>query len=187
MHIRTLSMLAIAAVFSAYSASLLAQATVSPPVNHESGVIKEVFSGEDAGYRFCSYVLQWRDTAAFLTCTSPVLQRGDRADFVVYRTADSGRRSLRFANPQDTADPGTERAESEESHASITAGKAPIQQVFLAESDGYRSVGYQVTWHNAQVIVVDATGAPARGVGDSIDFQVIRAENTHELSFTLHP
>src|ERR1700744_1706575 len=184
---RTLSMLGIAAVFSAYSASSLAQATVSPPVNHESGVIQEIFSGQDAGYRFCTYLVQWRDTSAFLSCASPLLQRGDRADFVVYRTADNGRRSLRFANPQDAADPGTERAESEESHASVTAGKAPIQQVFLAESDGYRSVGYQVNWHNAQIIVVDATGAPARGVGDSIDFQVIRAENNHELSFTLHP
>jgi hypothetical protein len=177
--------LGIAAILSAYPASLLAQSPVSPAVNHESGVIKEVLSGEDAGYRFCSYVVHWRDTAAFLTCVSPALRRGDRVDFIVYRTAANGHRLLRFANTQDDADTGTERAESEESRASITAGKAQIQQVYIADSDGYTSVAYEVSWHNAQVIVVDTTGAPARGVGDSIDFQVIRSENDRVLSFTL--
>jgi hypothetical protein len=179
-------MLGIAAIISSYSCGVLAQTTVSPPVNHESGIVKEVFSGEDGGYRFCSYVLQWRDTAAFLACGSPALQPGGRVDFIVYRTAANGRRYLRFTNTEDNADSGIERPESEESQASITAGRAPIQQLFLAESDGYRSVAYEVTWHNAQVVVVDTTGAPAKAVGDSIDFQVIRTENGRVLSFTLH-
>jgi hypothetical protein len=182
---RQFSTLFVAAAFwVAVSPIAAAQATLSPAVNHESGVVKEVLSAQDAGYRYCSYFVQWRESTAFLGCVSPPLQRGDTVDFVVYREMRNGHRTLRFASRQDNSGADTER-ESEESQASIAAGKAAIQQVLTAESDGYRSVAYEVLWHNAQVIVTDSSGAPARSVGDTINFKVIRTETNHELSFSL--
>lgn len=174
----------VATVLACSTPVVLAQATVSPPVNHESGVIKEVLSAQDAGYRFCNYLVQWRDSSAFVGCASPSLQRGDSADFVVYRETRNGHRILRFAPRQDNSSADSER-ESEESQASIAAGKASIEQVMITENDGYRSVAYQVLWHNSKVIVTDFSGASARSVGDTINFKVIRTETNHELAFSL--
>lgn len=191
---RCLSALGIAVALSTCSALALAQqpresgsipAAISPPVNHESGVIEEVLSAEDAGYRFCAYSVRWRETPIFLSCASQSRQRGDTVDFTVYRTSLDGHRTLRFVTSQDDWSASTEEAESEDSRASITAGKAVVQQVLIAENEGYRSVAYEVIWHGSQVIVVDPNAASAHMRGDSINFKVLRTEKNRELSFSL--
>lgn len=162
-----------------------AQATVSPPVNHESGVIQDVLTAQDAGDRFCTYLMQWRDTTAFVPCASPPHQRGDTVEFVVYRETKNGHRALRFAPSRQNADDSSERIDSAGFQATVSAGRSVIQHVLVADNDGYRGVAYEVPWHNAQVMVIDPTGASNRQVGDTINFKVIRTELNHELSFAL--
>jgi hypothetical protein len=82
------------------------------------------------------------------------------------------------ASNEDVADP-----ESANSSASITQGTARIEDTISADSDGYRFVGYFVTWHDKRIFVVDSQSAPVRAVGETINFRVFRTGQ--RLSFSL--
>jgi hypothetical protein len=162
---------------------------LAPPVNHESGTIREVLTVQYAGYRQIGYVVQWRDAQVFVTGASIEPHRvGDNLDFTVYRIVTAGRKMLRFAANQSQSETSSERDESESSHASITSGSAPVENSLFAESEGYRFAAYQVMWHGMRVVVVDPLQNAVYKVGDRINFGVLRSGAGDErlLAFALN-
>jgi hypothetical protein len=161
---------------------------LSPPVNHEAGRIESVITATDDGYRFRGYVLSWR-SMRIVVADSLDRSRvpGDNLDIVVYRTEANGHRVLRFESNSGIPSEDEAEHESSSSSAAITLGTAQIEETVAAESDGYRFVGYFVTWHNQRVFVVDPQSAPARSTGETINFRVLRTGlgASQRLSFTL--
>jgi hypothetical protein len=164
------------------------RSVLAPPVNHETGRIEGVLTASDDGYRFRAYILSWRSTH-IVVAGSPDEARlpGDDLDVVVYRSEVNGDKVLRFESKllllsEDVVDVG-----STSSAASIALGKAPIEDIVSADADGYRFVGYFVTWHDQRVFVVDPKAAPAHAIGEIIDFRVFRtgAGSSRRLSFSL--
>jgi hypothetical protein len=190
---------------------------LSPPINHESGRIEEIIAAADNGFRFRAYVLTWRSMRTVVAgAPDESYGPGDNLDVVVYRTEVNGRKVLRFAtspsatnpsatnpsatNPSATGPSATNPSaastsasndvadrESTNASASITLGTARVEEVVSAESDGYRFVGYFVTWHDQRVFVVDPQSAPIHAIGDAIDFRVVRTGlgTNQRLSFSL--
>jgi hypothetical protein len=160
---------------------------LAPPVNHESGVIGEVLIARDAGYSQVGSIVRWRDTQIFVTGSPGKIPRsGDILDFTVYRSMQDGRKILRFETNQDSASASDEE-ESGSSHASISAGSAKVESVLSADSDGYRFVAYQVTWHGARVMVIDPLAREPHAIGEQINFRVSRSgsDENRQLAFTL--
>jgi hypothetical protein len=164
------------------------RAPLSPPVNHENGRVKEVITATDDGFRFRAYVLTWREMRIVVSGgpdeSSGV---GDNLDIMVYRTDANGHKVLRFETGSLAANENDPTGESTSSSASMTLGRAQIEDSVSAESEGYRFVGYFVTWHGKRVFVVDPQAGPGRGVGDSIDFRVLRTGlgDMQRLSFSM--
>jgi hypothetical protein len=161
---------------------------LAPPVNHESGTISEVITVRDAGYRQMGYVVGWRDSQIFVAGSPNLPHRvGESLDFTVYRVVTGGRKILRFAADQSQSDASSERDEAESSHASVTSGRAPVENTLVAENDGYRFAAYQVMWHGMRVVVVDPLQKTVYQIGDPINFRVLRsgAEEARLLTFTL--
>jgi len=161
---------------------------LSPPGNHEVGRIEEVITATDKGYRYIGYVLTWRSTRIVVADTADQPHAtGGTLEIVVYRSEANGHRVLRFktnsaASNEEVADP-----ESANSSASITQGTAQIESSISADSDGYRFVGYFVTWHDKRIFVVDPKSDSVRAVGDTINFRVFRTGlgASPRLSFSL--
>ena len=164
------------------------RSALSPPVNHEVGRIEEIITAADKGYRYIGYVLTWRSMRIVVAGTADQPHAiGDDLEIVVYRSEANGHRVLRFetnsaASNEDVADP-----ESANSSASITLGTARIEDSISADSDGYRFLGYFVTWHDKRIFVADPQTAPARTVGDPINFRVFRTGlgASQRLSFSM--
>ena len=112
---------------------------------------------------------------------------GDDLDLVVYRTEMNGQKVLRFVAGSSTSNENVAEVESANSSASVTLGTARIEETVSAESDGYRFVGYLVTWHDKRVFVVDPQAAPNRAIGDTINFRVLRSGlgTGRRLSFSM--
>jgi hypothetical protein len=159
-----------------------------PPINHESGRIEEVISAADDGARFRGYVLNWRSMRVVVAgAPEESYGPGNNLDVVVYRTEVSGHKVLRFESNSSTSNANVVDRESTRSSASIALGSAQIEEAVSAESDGYRFVGYFVTWHIKRVFVADPQSAPIRAVGETINFRVWRSGlgASQRLSFSL--
>ena len=148
---------------------------LSPPVNQEVGRIEDVITAADDGYRLRSYVLTWR-SMRIVVGGSPEESHvpGENLDIVVYRSEVNGHRALRFDANSPVSSEYVADHESANSSALITLGKAPVEDTISADSDGYRFVGYFVTWHDKRVFVVDPQSGPARSIGETINFRVLR-------------
>jgi hypothetical protein len=164
------------------------QLPLSPPINHESGRVEEVITAVDDGARQQAYVLIWRSMRVVVAGTPDEAYRaGDDLDVLVYRTEANGHKVLRFAANPSASDENVVDRDSAESGASMTLGTARIEETVSAESDGYRFLGYFVTWHDKRVFVVDPQSAPIRAVGETINFRVWRTRvgAAQRLSFSL--
>jgi hypothetical protein len=164
------------------------RSALSPPLNHESGRVEEVIAAADDGYRFRGYVLTWRSmriVVAGVPDESHV--PGDNLNVIVYRSDVNGHKVLRFESNSSASNENGVDVDSTASRASITLGTARIEDTVSAESDGYRFVGYFVTWHNQRVFVVDPQPAPTRATGETINFRVLRTGlgASQRLSFSL--
>jgi hypothetical protein len=162
--------------------------TLSPPVNHEVGRIEALITAVDNGYRYRGYVLAWRSTR--IVVAGPLDDshtQGGNLDIVVYRANVDGHKVLRFVAATSLANDDEVDHGSAGSSAAITQGTAPIDETISAESDGYRFVGYFVSWHNQRVFVVDPRSVPALAPGETINFRVLRTgvEGNQRLSFSM--
>jgi hypothetical protein len=161
---------------------------LSPPVNHEVGRVEEVITAADDGSRLRGYVLTWRAMRIVVT-GSPEDSHvpGDNLDIVVYRSEISGHRVLRFESSSLASNENIADGESTNSSASVTLGTARIEDSISADSDGYRFVGYFVSWHDNRIFVVDPQAAPVRKIGETINFRVLRTGlgASKRLSFSL--
>jgi len=148
---------------------------LSPPVNHEVGRVEEVITAADDGSRLRGYVLTWRAMRIVVT-GSPEDSHvpGDNLDIVVYRSEVTGHRVLRFESSSPASNENIVDGESTTSSASVTLGTARIEDSIFADSDGYRFAGYFVSWHDQRIFVVDPQAAPARKIGETINFRVLR-------------
>jgi hypothetical protein len=161
---------------------------LSSSVNHEVGRIEEVIAAADKGYRYIGYVLTWRSMRIVVTGTVDQPHAlGGNLEIVVYRSEANGHRVLRFetntaASNEDVADP-----ESANSSASITQGTARIEDIISTDSDGYRFVGYFVTWHDKRIFVADSQSDSVRALGETINFRVFRTGlgASQRLSFSM--
>jgi hypothetical protein len=161
---------------------------LSPPINHESGRVEEIITAADDGFHFRGYVLLWRSTRIVVAGAPDESYRpGDNLDVVVSRAEVNGHKVLRFAAGPSASNENVVDGESTNSSASMTLGRARIEQTISAESEGFRFVGYFVTWHNQRVFVADPQSAPTRAIGETIDFQVWRTGLglSQRLSFSL--
>ncbi|HXP65868.1 MAG TPA: hypothetical protein VN815_10365 [Steroidobacteraceae bacterium] len=112
--------------------------------------------------------------------------KGSNLDVVVYRSDVDGHKVLRFV--PNSSLPDEEEVERDSgSSAEIIQATAPIEETVFAESDGYRFVGYFVTWHHQRVFVVDPRSAVQRGIGETINFRVLRTGRgtDQRLSFSM--
>ena len=162
-------------------------AALSPPVNHESGVVSEVLIARDGGYSQVGSIVRWRDAQIFVSASPSKMPRsGDILDFTVYRSVQDGRKILRFETNQDSASASDEE-ESASSRASISSGSAKVENVLSADNDGYGFVAYQVTWHGARVVVIDPLAREPRAIGEQINCRVSRSgsDENRELALTL--
>jgi hypothetical protein len=161
---------------------------LSPPVNHEVGRIEDVITAVDDGYRLRGYVLTWRAMRIVLG-SSPEEAHvpGDNLDIMVYRSEVNGQKALRFESHSPSPNEYVADHESANSSALITLGTAPIEDTISADSDGYRFVGYFVIWHDKRVFVTDPEARPARSIGETINFRVLRTGlgANKRLSFSL--
>lgn len=177
------SMYCVAAVASPPEAPAL-----TPPVNHEVGRIQALISAADDGYRYRAYVLAWR-AARIVVAGAPDDPRvvGDNLDVVVFRSEVGGHKILRVLANLSSANEDEVDRESSDSSAAITLGNAQVLETVSAESDGYRFVGYFVTWHDQRVFVVDPQSGPAHANGESINFRVLRTGHgaSQRLSFAM--
>lgn len=161
---------------------------MAPPVSHETGRIDEVIDATDNGYRSRQYVLTWRSMRIVVAGAPGDSRRpGDNLDVLVYRSEANGLKVLRFESDLAVSNENVVDADSAASSASITLGTAPVEAGISAETDGYRFVGYFVTWHNQRVFVVDPRSAPARATGETINFRAIHTGvgASRLLSFSL--
>jgi hypothetical protein len=161
---------------------------LSPPVNHEVGRIEALITAADNGYRYRGYVLAWRSTR--IVVAGPLDDshtQGGNLDIVVYRANVDGHKVLRFVAASSFANDDEVDRDSAGSSAAITQGTAAIDETVSAESDGYRFVGYFVSWHNQRVFVVDPRAMPALAPGETINFRVLRTgmETNQRLSFSM--
>jgi hypothetical protein len=174
--------------FAGAQAPATQTSALSPPINHESGRVEEIITAADDGFRFRGYVLLWRSMRIVVAGAPDESYRiGDNLDVVVTRAEANGHKVLRFtAAPSDSNENIVDR-ESTNSSASMTLGRARIEETISAESEGYRFVGYFVTWHDKRVFVVDPQSTPARAIGETVDFQVWRTGPglSQRLSFSL--
>ena len=160
----------------------------SPPLNHESGTISEVFTAEDGGYRMRGYIVTWRGSRIFVSGQAadprPV---GAPLEFTVFRSSVHGQRGLRFAVAQPGDDSNVAEDESRNAHVSITSGTSKVDEVLAIDNDGYSFVAYLVNWHDKRVVVVDPLLHTPKAVGDRIDFRVLHtgANDNRQLSFSL--
>jgi hypothetical protein len=156
----------------------------TPSVNHEVGRIAQVITATDAGDRFRAYLLDWRSTQIVVSVPpdDPHVV-GDNLEIFVYRTEVKDHKILRAAPNVGTALDNEVERESGSSSAAITQGTAKVESSIAADSDGYRFVGYFVTWHGQRVFVVDPVSASPRANGETINFQVFRSGS--RLSFSL--
>jgi hypothetical protein len=164
------------------------RSALSPSITHESGRVEEVIAAADAGYRFRGYVLTWRSMRIVVAGTPDESHvPGDSLDVVVYRSEPNGHKVLRFESAPSASNENVTDVDSTASSASITLGTARIEDTVSAESDGYRFVGYFVTWHNQRVFIVDPQSAPTRATGETINFRVLRTGlgASQRLSFSL--
>jgi len=161
--------------------------TLSPPINHEVGRIETVLAAADGGYRYRAYVLTWR-SMRIVVAGRPEESRvpGSNLDIVVSRTDADGHRVLHFV-PDSSFSNEDEGDLDSGSSAEIIQATAPIEEALFAESDGYRFVGYFVTWHEQRVFVIDPRAAAQRGVGETINFRVLRTGRgaSQRLSFSI--
>jgi hypothetical protein len=160
---------------------------LSPPVNHETGRIDEVLSASDEGYRFSDYVLTWRSTHIVVAASPDESHApGDNLDLVVFRSEVNGHKVLRFEPKVFLSNEEEVDVDSTASSASITLGTARIEDIVSADADGYRFVGYFVTWHDQRVFLVDPQTAPIRVIGETVNFRVLRtgAGSRRRLSFS---
>jgi hypothetical protein len=160
----------------------------SPQVNHEVGRIESVFTAVDNGYRYRGYVLAWRSTR--IVVAGPLDDShapGGYLDIIVYRADVDGHKVLRFVAASSVSNEDEIDRESASSSAAITQGTAPIEETVSAESEGYRFVGYFVTWHNQRVFVVDPQSGSAQAPGETINFRVLRTgiETSQRLYFSM--
>jgi hypothetical protein len=161
---------------------------LAPPVNHEAGRIEEVLTASDDGYRFRGYVLAWRSQRVVVAgAPERSYLPGDNLDVVVYRSESNGIKVLRFESSSPASNEDVQDGESTSSSASITLGTARIEDTVSADSDGYRFVGYFVTWHDKRVFVVDPQSSSSRAIGDTINFRVLRTGlgANQRLSFSM--
>jgi hypothetical protein len=166
----------------------IARSPLAPPINHESGRIETVITAADDGYRSREYVLEWRSTRIVVAGVPDGSHMpGDNLDIVVFRTIIEGHKILRFAESGSASTDTFVDADSTSSLASVTLATARIEETVSSESEGYRFVGYFVTWHDKRVFVVDTQSAPARAVGETINFRVLRSGSGADkrLSFSL--
>jgi hypothetical protein len=161
---------------------------LAPPVNHETGRIEEVLTASDDGFHFRGYVLTWR-SMRIVVAVAPGDSHvpGDNLDVVVYRSDLNGRKVLRFESKPSASNVNATDVDSAASSASIILGTARIEDTVSADSDGYRFVGYFVTWHDERVFVVDPQSAPMHAMGETINFRVFRTggDANKQISFSL--
>jgi hypothetical protein len=161
---------------------------LTPPTNHESGRVEEIITAADDGYRSREYALAWRSTRIVVAgIPDGTHVPGDNLDIVVYRTDVDGHKVLRFAENASASNETLVDPDSASPVASVTLAKARIEETVSSESEGYRFVGYFVTWHDKRVFVVDTQSAPIRAVGETINFRVLRSGSGADkrLSFSL--
>src|SRR5580658_4665700 len=76
---------------------------LSPPVNHESGLISDVLIARDGDYRQVGSIVRWRDAQIFVSSApGRVPRQGENLDFTVYRSMHGGRKVLRFETSQES-------------------------------------------------------------------------------------
>ena len=164
------------------------QRSLLTPINYESGRVEEVITAADDRARFRAYVLTWRSMRIVVAgAPDRSYDPGDNLDIAVHRMEVNGHKVLRFAESASASNENEVDVESTASGASITLGTARIEETLSAESDGYRFVGYFVTWHDKRVFVLDPQSAATRAVGETLNFRVWRSGfgATQRLSFSI--
>lgn len=161
---------------------------LSPPINHETAQIEQLITATDDGYRLREYILTWRSMRVVVAgAPDDARVPRDNFDVVVYRSEVNGRKILRFESNPSASNENRVDIDSTASSAAVTLGTARVEDNVSAESDGYRFVGYFVTWHDHRVFVVDSQSAPTRAIGETINFRVLRTGvgPSRRLSFSL--
>jgi hypothetical protein len=139
-----------------------------------TGVVEEVLSAKDNGFRFVAYVVRSHDQQVPVADPLALSHHaiGEQMEYLTLRTASPREHLLNFQVQLSAAE-----------KASITrplCGGQPshetgvVDQALVTDVDGYKYRAYVVEWRGSKVVIDDPTAATDYQPGDSVSFWVSR-------------
>jgi hypothetical protein len=149
---------------------------VSGGADFKTGIVEEVLSAEDGGYRTVGYIVQSKGKR--IAVADPIAQShygiGDSISFLAVRTKLKSLSLLAFmAMPVSAATPGVVPAAKP-----VTMAQSGVITEVLKTSDGdYNYRAYVVEALGARVVVEDPSGSSPHQIGEQLAFVSRRIEN----------
>jgi hypothetical protein len=149
---------------------------VSSGADFKTGIVEEVLSAEDGGYRTVGYIVQSKGTR--IAVADPIAQShhgiGDSISFLAVRTKLNGLSLLAFtAMPAPAATPGVAPA----AKLVTVAQSGVIAEVLKTGDADYNYRAYVVEALGARVVVEDSSDASPHQIGEQLAFVSRRIEN----------
>jgi hypothetical protein len=157
---------------------------VAGGADFKTGVVEEVLSAEDDGYRSTGYIVQAQGKR--IAIADPIAQThygiGDSITFLAVRTKIKGSSLLAFmALPPDIngakPDPAVTPGMTSEAKLITAPQSGVITEVLTANDADYSYRAYIVEMLGARLVVEDSSGAGAHQVGEQLAFVSRRVAN----------
>lgn len=147
----------------------------SAPYSVEVGVVEDVISLEDAGYRFRAYIVGWQGSRVLVS--DPLAQTdrriGDNLQFLAMRINVGARHLLAFTTAEHQARRPTLPAalhQTSNTRISTLERRGVIEEVLRAHVGAYQFVGYIVRDGDKRIALVDPSLGRTHVIGEEISF-----------------
>jgi hypothetical protein len=140
------------------------------------GLVEEVLSADEDGYRFVAYVVQAQ--SARIAVSDPLAQShhvvGENISFLALRNNVAGNpvvTFMAFPPAENTAQPQRQTQPTKTEHTGV------IEEVLKMTDDGFGYTAYILNALGARIVVDDVPGALPHRLGDQISFLSQRIDN----------
>jgi hypothetical protein len=147
----------------------------------EVGVVEDIISMEQDGYRFRAYVVSWHGSRVLVSdpLAQTTLGEGDNLHYIAIRTKlPNGQLLLDFVSTEradHTLPPSTAPPPLPNMDVSSSTASGAIEDVLSAQDGGYRFTGYVVRYQGQRIALVDRSQQAPRTIGDEIRFMEMRS------------
>lgn len=166
------------------------QAEQRSSVIETSGLVEDVLSAEQDGYRFRAYVvsLQGQNVPVFDLLSQSNGAIGEEIDVLGMHLQTRAGALADFQIKPDAHMSAQLRA-SQSVATSSSNESGVIDEVLAVQSQGYRYRAYVVQWHGTRVVVLDSSARTDYEAGDTLAFRALQISGgslvTPRLMFTL--